>query len=80
MINDEIPLVVTDTNGPFERGIVVSSDSKFTKQLEQIRNVLFEPLLEAGTMAQYVDYYYDDEFDSWYRTRFESHFFEKTPQ
>ena len=68
VLNNDIPFVITDTNGPFERGIVVATDKRHTDDIVAIRNSLFDPLLASGAMKPYVDYYYDEEFDAWYKT------------
>lgn len=71
VINNEVPLLVVDTNGPFERGIVVATDATYAGDLEAIRNAVFEPLLNEGEMSPYVDYYYDEEYETWYRTGYD---------
>lgn len=71
VLNNEIPLLVVDTNGPFERGIVVASDARYAADLEAIRNAVFEPLLLSNNTKPYVDYYYDEEYQTWYRTGFD---------
>ncbi len=70
VLNDTIPLIVMDTGGPFDRGVVVAADGRFRSLLGQIRHALWLEL--AGVEpAAYVDYYYDAEERAWYRTGYE---------
>ncbi|NND71526.1 MAG: hypothetical protein HKN43_08095 [Rhodothermales bacterium] len=71
VLNNQIPFIVLDTNGPFERGVVVATDKQHIDDIMAIRNALFEPLLSTGDMKPYIDYYYDEEFDAWYKTGYD---------
>ena len=71
VVNNRIPFLVVDTNGPFERGIVVATHEAYAPDLKAIRNAIFEPLIEGGVMTPFVDYYYDEEYDTWYKTGFD---------
>ncbi len=75
ILNQEIPLVLTDVNGPFERGIAASTSSRFGDRLLEIRDLLLMPLLDSNRKASFVDYYYDDEIVQWYLTGFDGEAF-----
>ena len=70
VLNDSIPLVVTDTNGPRERGLIVSTDSRYRDLLPSIREAFLGEIMEGEHLVPYVDYYYDREERAWYRTGF----------
>ncbi len=81
VLNDAIPLVVVDVNGPFERGVVTMTDRKYRDRLPEFKASLFDPVLRAGVCAPYVDYYYVTARQSWFLTGFdgERFFLEKIP-
>lgn len=71
VINDTIPLVLTDVNGPFERGIVSSTTVEHAEVLSVLRDTFLAVVLQSDRRSPYVDYYYDDELMEWYRTGFD---------
>ena len=71
VLNDSIPLVVTDTNGPYERGLIVSTDSRYRELLPAMREAFLGAIMEVERLVPYVDYYYDREERAWYRTGFD---------
>ncbi len=74
--NDSIPVIVTDVNGPTDRGIIVSTDQRYRDCLQELRQAVLKPIVESDTLAPYVDYYYDRVSDAWYRTGFDgAHYF-----
>ncbi len=75
VLNDTIPLIITDVNGPFERGVVASTVVEHATKLLQIRDLFLSPLLTSDRRAPYVDYYYDDELVQWYRAGFNGEVF-----
>lgn len=75
VVNDSIPVVVMDANGPFDRGLVMASDARYRDQLQALRNVFLRPLVASDERAAYVDYFYDPEANQWYRTGFDGEAF-----
>lgn len=71
VLNDSIPFVVMDVNGPFERGLVVAGDHRFRDRLFALRQALLGPMLPDGNRAPYVDYYYQYDTGTWYRTGYD---------
>lgn len=69
VVNDSIPVQVTDGLGPKGRGLIVSADRAYREQLRGLRDTLLAPLRRA-TLAPHVDYYYDERRERWYRTGF----------
>lgn len=66
VLNDSIPLVVMDVNGPFERGLVVASDNAYTDYLPDIKKAFLGVLTRSDERAAYVDYYYLPEQRMWF--------------
>jgi hypothetical protein len=71
VLDQDIPLIVTDVNGPFERGIAVSTTTPHGDILVELRDALLAPILASNRRATFVDYYYDDEVVQWYRTGYD---------
>ena len=69
VVNDTIPVVVTDVGGPLERGLIVSTDAAYRNHLPALRQHLLHPLNDTKRSV-YVDYYYDTVQRRWYRTGF----------
>jgi len=86
VVNDSIPVRVTDANGPRDRGLILSTDRRLRERLPELRDALLRPLREPKR-APYVDYYYEQTEDDtesseqWYRTGFDgrSFFIERIP-
>jgi hypothetical protein len=70
VVNDSIPVRVTDANGPSARGLIVSTDRAYRDRLRALRRALLDPL-RRKERAPYVDYYYEDETRRWYRVGFD---------
>jgi hypothetical protein len=75
VVNDSIPVIVMDVNGPFERGVVVASSHAYRSILPYVREALFEQVLRSVKRAPYVDYYYNAPEGAWYRTGFDGNAF-----
>ena len=71
VLNDTIPLLVMDVNGPFERGLVVASEQRFRNMLPEIKEAFLGRLARSRERAPYVDYYYLNEQKLWFRTGYD---------
>ncbi len=71
VVNDTIPVTITDVNGPFERGVAASTIEPFGEVLMDLRNELLQVVVSDNRRAAYVDYYFDDELQQWYRTGYD---------
>ncbi|MEZ4701703.1 MAG: hypothetical protein R2834_15295 [Rhodothermales bacterium] len=82
VLNDTIPLVVMDVNGPLERGLIVSSDYRYRDILLRIRESFMEEFLRSDRRAPYIDYYYNPIESSWYYAGFDGlrYYLERTKQ
>lgn len=70
VVNDSIPVRVSDADGPGGRGVIVSTDRRHREQLLALRASLLEPL-QQERQASYVDYYYESSNERWYRVGFD---------
>ncbi len=78
VVNDSIPVQVTDGRGPKGRGLIMAADRAYREQLRGLRDTLLAPLHGTGP-APHVDYYYDERRERWYRTGFDGQSFFLTP-
>lgn len=77
VVNDSIPVRITDANGPRDRGLIVATESRLRDRLPDLRAALLRPLRQPER-APYVDYYYDTTDDGtrrWYRAGFDGRAF-----
>lgn len=74
VVNDSIPVRVTDPRGPRGRGLILSAERPYRDRLRILRDTLLAPL-RRSERAPYVDYYYDDRLERWYRTGFDGRAF-----
>ena len=82
VVNDSIPVVLMDVNGPLERGLIVSSDQQYRDILLQVRESLLKEFVHSEKRAPYVDYYFDAILRNWYYVGFDgrSYFHESIGQ
>lgn len=71
IVNDSIPFVALDKNGPFGRGLVLAGDFAHTDVLGAVKSDFVERVLTRGRLMPYVDYYHSRERNQWYRTGYD---------
>jgi hypothetical protein len=74
VVNDSIPVRVSDVSGPGERGGIVSTDRRYRAELPALRRALLRPL-RREERAPYADYYYEPETRRWYRVGYDGRAF-----
>lgn len=82
VVNDSIPVVVMDAGGPYDRGIIMSSDQRYRNEMLSLRRAVLQAVIASDERAPYVDYFFDEEDGRWYRTGFdgEDYFVERVPR
>ena len=65
VVNDSIPLRVTDAGGPLDRGLIVSTDARYRDRIYRLREAVFGDLATTRP-APHADYYFDPEARSWW--------------
>lgn len=71
VVNDSIPFVALDVDGPFGRGLVLAGDYADAPVLGQLKRDFALRLLREQRLMPYVDYYFSRDRDQWYRTGFD---------
>lgn len=67
VVNDSIPILALDVDGPFGRGLVLAGDAAQAHFLPALRTQLSQRLA-AVRSDPYVDYYRNYDRQAWYRT------------
>ena len=71
IVNDSLPLVVTDVDGPFDRGVLVEGDHRHRQLLYRMRQSLLASVMREAEPAAFADYYYHASTEAWYSTGFD---------
>jgi hypothetical protein len=70
VVNDSIPVKITDANGALDRGLIVATSAAYRDHLFDLRQAILAPVVDAEP-APYVDYYFETETRRWYRTGYD---------
>ena len=70
VVNDSIPLLALDVDGPFGHGLLVASDERYAGLLEPVKAELSARLDAARRPDPWLDYYHSFERRAWFRTGF----------
>lgn len=71
LVDEQWPIILMDVNGPLERGIVVSGDSRQRELLIPIRDAILGPVIEQAEKKPFADYFYEPELDEWFITGYD---------
>ena len=71
VVNDSIPVIVMDAHGPYDHGIVLAGDYRYREYLYVLRQSLLGRVMREEPYEAYVDYFYEDIKDQWYRTGYD---------
>ena len=70
VVNDSIPVLALDLDGPFGRGLMVATDEPHAHILPALKADLSDRLVAARRPDPWVDYYHSYERQRWFRTGF----------
>ncbi len=71
VVNDSIPFVALDIDGPYGRGLVLAGDFDHEHYLGDLKRDLTSILLGPRPLMPYVDYYQIRERNQWVRTGYD---------
>lgn len=71
VIDDTIPMMVLDIDGPFGRGLVYAGASKYIDLMPQIKRVFSKEIMKPNrdSLSAYQDYYYSPERGQWFNVK-----------
>lgn len=80
IIDDEIPMMILDLDGPFENGLVYVGASRYIDLMPQVKRTLTRMLMdETDELASFSDYFYSPERDQWYIVEYQNGEFNHEP-
>lgn len=72
MVDDSIPMVVLDWDGPFGSGLTFGGASKYVDLMPQIKRAFAQKLMSVDTLGNYQDYFYSPEREQWYIVKYQN--------
>lgn len=69
-VDDSIPLMVLDVDGPFGTGLVYGGASRYIDLMPQIKRTFSKKLMSVEKLAEYQDYFYSPEREQWFDVRY----------
>ena len=75
IVNDSIPVMVLDVNGPWDRGVVVAASENTRNRLRDLKDALLGQLLDEPRRKPFVDYYFNVPQRAWYVTGYDGAMF-----
>ena len=71
VVNDSIPIILMDFNGPLERGLITVTDHRYRDILINVRESFLREFWQEKQRAPYVDYFLDARTRTWYYAGFD---------
>lgn len=72
VVNDSIPVMLLDINGPFGQGLVWVGGNRWVDRMAQIKRDLSDEIMSAKSLAEFEDFFYSPEREKWYSVRLKS--------
>jgi len=69
-VNDSIPMMVLDVDGPFGRGLVFGGASRYIDLMPQIKRAFSKKLMSFDSLDDYQDYFYSPERKQWFNVTY----------
>lgn len=66
VVNDSIPMMILDVDGPFSNGLVYGGASRYIDLMPQIKRAFSKKLMGVEELSPYQDYYYSPEREQWF--------------
>lgn len=65
-VDDSIPMMVLDVDGPFTNGLVFGGASRYIDLMPQIKRAFSRKLMALDSLESYQDYFYSPEREQWF--------------
>jgi hypothetical protein len=76
IVNDSIPMMILDSDGPFANGLVIGGSSRYVDRMPEVKRAFSDKLMSDRTLAEFNDYFYSPERELWYQIRYSNGKFE----
>jgi len=71
IIDNEMPMMILDLDGPFADGLVYVGASRFIDRMPQVKRTLNRMLMgDDGDPVEFSDYFFSPERDQWYLVQY----------
>lgn len=70
IVNDSIPMIVLDIDGPFTIGLVYAGGINFVDLMPEIKRTLSRTLMNVSQMGEFQDIFYSPERNEWYNVEY----------
>jgi hypothetical protein len=70
VVNDSIPVMILDVDGPFTSGLVYGVASRYVDVMPGVKRALSNKIMGVREMGEYTDYFYSPERDEWYEVSY----------
>lgn len=70
IINDEIPMMVLDIDGPFTLGLVYAGSVNYVDMMPEIKRTFSRMLMNVSSMGEFQDVFYSPERNEWYHVEY----------
>lgn len=71
-VNDSIPMMVLDIDGPFGHGLTYGGASRYIDLMPQIKRAFSRKLMSVDSLADYQDYFYSPERSQWFNVKYKN--------
>jgi hypothetical protein len=65
-VNDSIPMMLLDINGPFGQGLVWVGGNRWVDRMAQFKRDMTETLIGIKNFGEFKDYFFSPEEEKWY--------------
>lgn len=72
VVNDSIPFMVLDVDGPFSKGLTYAGASRYIDLMPGIKRTFSKDLMSVKKLAPYSDYFYSPERKKWYLVKYKN--------
>jgi hypothetical protein len=79
IVNDSIPMMILDSDGPFARGLVMGGSSRFVDLMPDVKRAFSDKLMADRTLSEFQDFFYSPEREQWFRVRYKEGRFDNQP-
>lgn len=70
VVNDSIPMMVLDIDGPFDTGLTFAGASRYIDLMPEIKRTFSKELMKVKKLAPYSDYFYSPERKKWFLVKY----------
>ena len=79
IVNDSIPMMILDSDGPFANGLVMGGSSRYVDMMPSVKRAFADKLMSDRILAEFYDFFYSPEREQWYQIRYSGGRFETKP-